>query len=193
MISGAPKKASLPLSLNTPFPLADAWNSRVFRALFLWFKALIPVETLVPLGGQSHYILSPRYTEIRRALKFSSPDSKFESEVKSRWQTLCTWEGRGTITWGEGGRGTGPKTNNVCVWPYAWLCLCSSHGGSCWTPFLNPLPENLIYAAFGAMEPDSPPCYSKIIAAGYSWEFSNSFKLESRSERWRKVLLGLLC
>ncbi|KAL6031414.1 hypothetical protein STEG23_010086, partial [Scotinomys teguina] len=42
---------------------------------------------------------------------------------------------------------------------------------------------NLIYAAFGAMEPDSPPC--KIIAAGYNWEFSNSFKLESRSKRIR--------
>lgn len=58
VISGAPKKASLPLSLNTPFPLANAWNSTVWRALFLWLKALIPVKIPVPLGGQPHCILS---------------------------------------------------------------------------------------------------------------------------------------
>lgn len=95
---------------------------------------------------------------------------------------------------GGGGKGNWAQDKPcVRVWPYAWLYMSPSHGGSCWTPFLNPLPETLIYAAFGVIEPDSPPSYSKIIAAGYSWEFSNSFKLETRNERWRKVLLGLLC
>lgn len=58
---------------------------------------------------------------------------------------------------------------------------------------LNPLPETLIYAAFGVIEPDSPPSYSKIIAAGYSWEFlSNSFKLETRNKGEEKFF-GACC
>ena len=194
MISGVPKKASLPLSLNTPFPLANASNSTVFRALFLWLKALIPVKIPPTLGGQPHCIPSTIYTGM--SFKISSQKGGFEGGVKGRRYCVPQGNGEGRASPGGGGGGKGNWAQDkpcVRVWPYAWLYMSPSHGGSCWTPFLNPLPETLIYAAFGVIEPDSPPSYSKIIAAGYSWEFSNSFKLETRNERWRKVLLGLLC
>lgn len=109
MISGAPKKASLPLSLNTPFPLADAWNSRVCRALFLWFKALIPVETLVPLGGQPHYILSPRYTEIRRALKFSSLTASLRVKLRADDRHCVPERDGGPSPGGKGAEELGPR------------------------------------------------------------------------------------
>lgn len=124
------------------------------------------------------------------SLKVSSLKASFEGRVKRRRH--CAPEGGGERRASSGGGGKGNRAQDkpcVRVWPCARLCVSPSHGGSCWTPFLNSLPEPLIYAAFGAMELDSPPSYSKIIAAGYSWEFSNSFKLETRNERWRKVLL----
>lgn len=184
MISGVPKKASLPLSLNTPFPLANASNSTVFRALFLWFKALIPVKIAPTLGGQPHCIPSTIYTVSRWVSKFLLRKEVLRVVWRGEDTVYLRGMGRDSITW-KGGGGKGSWAQNkpcVRVWPYAWLYMSPSHGGSCWTPFLNPLPETLIYAAFGVIEPDSPPSYSKIIAAGYSWEFSNSFKLETRNK-----------
>lgn len=163
VISGAPKKASLPLSLNTPCPLANAWNSTVCRALFLWFKALIPVKILVPLGGQLHYILSTMDPGSDLLLcKLVLREGSKGQETMEFLREGAVWR-EGCITWGgRWTKGNGVQAKPcVCVWPCAWLCRSPSCSGSCWTPFLNPLPETLIYAAFGVMEPDSLPFPSR--------------------------------